>query len=84
MSDDKPTLMLLNPRTATFDDLIEFVRLVTGREPSPDDLEKSRREWEEFQAELHAEDKEGDTPLIVELLPEPKDEPQLADAPPQP
>jgi hypothetical protein len=44
--DKPPELHVLNPRTATFADVMEMFRSLTGREPTAEEIEEARREWE--------------------------------------
>jgi hypothetical protein len=44
--DKPPELHVLNPRTATLAQIIDLFRRLTGREPTPEEVEEARREWE--------------------------------------
>lgn len=44
--DKPPELHVLNPRTMTFADAIEMFRRLSGREPTPEEVEGARAEWE--------------------------------------
>lgn len=43
---DKPELHVLNPRTATLAQVINLFCKLTGREPTPEEVEEARAEWE--------------------------------------
>jgi len=43
---DKPTLHLLHPDEVTLDNIIQMFRKLTGREPTPEEVEEARAEWE--------------------------------------
>jgi hypothetical protein len=43
---DKPTLHLLHPQEITFENIMEMFRKLTGREPTPEEVEEARAEWE--------------------------------------
>jgi hypothetical protein len=42
----KPSLVLLPGHDITLEDIIDFYRHLTGREPTPKEVEQGRREWE--------------------------------------
>ena len=43
---EKPRYYVANPRTLTFDDVMEMFRQLTGREPTPEEIEEARQAWE--------------------------------------
>jgi hypothetical protein len=43
-----PELFLLQCEDTTFADLMEMFRKLTGREPTAEEIEEARREWEEI------------------------------------
>jgi hypothetical protein len=45
--DKLPELHILNPRTATFENVMEMFRRLTGREPTAEAVEEAEREWEQ-------------------------------------
>jgi hypothetical protein len=44
-------LHLLNPHTMTFADLMAMFRRLTGREPTAEEVEEAKREWESDEGE---------------------------------
>ena len=44
--DNPPELHVLNPRTMTFEDMMAMFRRLTGREPTAEEVEEAKREWE--------------------------------------
>jgi hypothetical protein len=42
----KPQLHLLHPDHITFENLMEMFRRLTGPEPTPEEVEEARREWD--------------------------------------
>jgi hypothetical protein len=51
--DNQPELHVLNPRTATLEDVLNLFRKLTGREPTPEEVEEARAEWD--QADMRRE-----------------------------
>jgi hypothetical protein len=45
--DKQPELHLTNAKQLTFEQMIDLVRRLTGREPMPEEVEEARREWEQ-------------------------------------
>jgi hypothetical protein len=43
---NKPELHLLHPDEITFENLLEMFRDLTGREPTPEEVEEARAEWD--------------------------------------
>jgi hypothetical protein len=43
---DKPELHLLHPDEITFESIMQMFRDLVGREPTPQELEEARREWD--------------------------------------
>ena len=48
---DKPELHLLRPNEITFENVMEMFRRLTGRDPTPEEVEEARREWEKAEQE---------------------------------
>jgi hypothetical protein len=46
IKEGKPERHLLDAKEATFGDVIDLFRKLTGREPTPEEIEEARREWE--------------------------------------
>ena len=59
MPDDKIKLVLADAKEMTFEDSLEFFRKLTGREPTPEDIEEAREEWEESWRGVSFADREG-------------------------
>ena len=47
----KPELHLADPRGLTFEKLLEMFRRLTGREPTPEEVERVRAKWADFEAQ---------------------------------
>jgi hypothetical protein len=45
-ADGKPRLHMSNTKGATFEDMIDLFRKLTGREPTAEEIEEARREWD--------------------------------------
>ena len=43
---DKPELVFLEGDGITFEDITDMFRRLMGREPTPEEIEEARREWE--------------------------------------
>ena len=43
---DKPTLHLLHSNEITFENIMEMFRKLTGREPTAEEVEEARLEWD--------------------------------------
>ena len=43
---EQPRYHVANPRTMTFEDVMEMFRQLTGREPATEEIDEARREWE--------------------------------------
>lgn len=53
-SGEKPELHLADAKQMTLDDVLNLFRRVTGREPTPEEIEDARREWESDDGESEA------------------------------
>jgi hypothetical protein len=45
----QPELHVLNPRTATFAQIIDLFHKLTRSEPTPEELEEAQVEWDQFE-----------------------------------
>jgi hypothetical protein len=52
----EPERFYLDPKTATFEDLLDFFRALTGRESWAENVEETRAMWAELQASLRGDD----------------------------
>jgi hypothetical protein len=42
---DKPELVLIEGKDITFEDITGMFRRLTGREPTPEEVEEARQRW---------------------------------------
>ncbi len=51
LRDKQPELHVLNSRTMTFEQMMDLFRRLTGREPTAQEIEEARRDWEKQESE---------------------------------
>jgi hypothetical protein len=48
---DKPALHLVDAKEITFEQIIDLFRQLAGREPTAEEVEEARREWQDEESE---------------------------------